>query len=77
MKNLPQTIQEVKQYYEDYQQMKQQQQKEKTEEGHEVAPIGKRPKVKKPQVEFPVYESTWENVSLQSYNQVTPGSDSR
>lgn len=76
MKNLPQTIQEVKQYYEDYQQMKQQQ-KEKTEEEHEVAPIGKRPKVKKPQVEFAVYESTWENVSLQSYNQVTPDSDSR
>lgn len=77
MKNLPQTIQEVKQYYEDYQQMKQQQQKEKTEEGHEVAPIGKRPMVKKPQVEFPVYESTWENLSLQSYSQVTPDSASR
>lgn len=31
----------------------------------------KRPKVKKPKVEFPVYEPTWENVSQQSYNQAT------
>lgn len=31
----------------------------------------KRPKVKKPKVEFPVYEPTWENVSQQSYNQTT------
>lgn len=31
----------------------------------------KRPKVKKPKVEFPVYEPTLENVSQQSYNQTT------
>lgn len=31
----------------------------------------KRPKVKKPKVEFPVYEPTWDNVSQQSYNQST------
>ncbi|XP_070830762.1 dnaJ homolog subfamily C member 1 [Chaetodon trifascialis] len=70
IKNLPQTIQEVKQYYEDYQQMKQQQ-REEAEAEQEVVPREKRPKVKKPKVEFPVYEPSSENLSYQSYDQTT------
>ncbi|KAE8290449.1 DnaJ-like protein subfamily C member 1 DnaJ protein-like protein MTJ1 Precursor [Larimichthys crocea] len=68
IKNLPQTVQEVKQYYEDYQQMKQQQ-REEAEAEQEVVPREKRPKVKKPKVEFPVYEPTSEN--FQNYDQTT------
>lgn len=66
-KNLPQTIQEMKQYYEDYQQMKQQE-REEAEAEQEAATKEKRPKVKKPKVEFPVYESPSENLSYQSYD---------
>ncbi|XP_041658996.1 dnaJ homolog subfamily C member 1 [Cheilinus undulatus] len=68
IKNLPQTVQEVKQYYEDYQQMKQQQ-REEAEAEQEVVIREKKPKVKKPKVEFPVYEPSVENV--QSYDQAT------
>ncbi|KAK5604437.1 hypothetical protein CRENBAI_017211 [Crenichthys baileyi] len=67
VKNLPQTVQEVKQYYEDYQQMKQ---KQEAEAEQETAPREKRPKVKKPKVEFPVYVPS-ENQSHQSYDQAT------
>lgn len=70
IKNLPQAIQEVKQYYEDYQQKKQQQRAE-AEAEQEVAPREKRPKVKKPKVEFPVYEPSPENLNFQSYDQAT------
>ncbi|XP_037618930.1 dnaJ homolog subfamily C member 1 [Sebastes umbrosus] len=70
IKNLPQTVQEVKQYYEDYQQMKQQQ-REEAEAEQEVVPREKRPKVKKPKVEFPVYELSSENPTCQSYDQDT------
>ncbi|XP_051250441.1 dnaJ homolog subfamily C member 1 [Dicentrarchus labrax] len=70
IKNLPQTVQEVKQYYEDYQQMKQQQ-REEAEAEQEVAPREKRPKVKKPKVEFPVYEPSSDNLNFQSYDQTT------
>ncbi|XP_074545546.1 dnaJ homolog subfamily C member 1 [Halichoeres trimaculatus] len=66
VKNLPHTIQEVKQYYEDYQQMKQQQ-REEAEAEQEVVPKEKRLKVKKPKVEFPVYEPSAD--SFQSYDQ--------
>ncbi|XP_060901529.1 dnaJ homolog subfamily C member 1 [Labrus mixtus] len=68
IKNLPQTVQEVKQYYEDYQQMKQQQ-REEAEAEQEVVIREKRPKVKKPKVEFPVYEPSEENI--QSYYQTS------
>uniref|UniRef100_A0A671Z4Y8 DnaJ homolog subfamily C member 1 n=1 Tax=Sparus aurata TaxID=8175 RepID=A0A671Z4Y8_SPAAU len=70
IKNLPQTVQEVKQYYEDYQQMKQQQ-REEAEAEQEVTPREKKPKVKKPKVEFPVYEPSSENLTCQSYDQTT------
>lgn len=71
IKSLPETIQEVKQYYEDYQQMKQQQQREEAEAEKEAAPREKRPKVKKPKVEFPVYEPSLEDLNYQSYDQTT------
>lgn len=70
IKNLPQTVQEVKQYYEDYQQMKQQQ-REEAEAEQEVVTREKRPKVKKPKVEFPVYKLSSENLTCQSYDQTT------
>nr|XP_046264198.1 dnaJ homolog subfamily C member 1 [Scatophagus argus] len=70
IKNLPKTIQEVKQYYVDYRQMKQQQ-REEAEAEQEVVPREKRPKVKKPKVEFPVYEPPSENLNYQSYDQTT------
>ncbi|XP_054452399.1 dnaJ homolog subfamily C member 1 [Anoplopoma fimbria] len=70
IKNLPQTIQEVKQYYEDYQLMKQQQ-REEAEAEQEVVIREKRPKVKKPKVEFPVYELSSENLNCQGYDPAT------
>ncbi|XP_061589055.1 dnaJ homolog subfamily C member 1 [Cololabis saira] len=70
VKNLPQTVQEVKQYYEDYQQMKQQQ-REEAEAEKEAATREKRPKVKKAKTEFPVYEQPTENLNYQSYDQTT------
>ncbi|CAJ1073225.1 dnaJ homolog subfamily C member 1 [Xyrichtys novacula] len=68
VKNLPATIQEVKQYYEDYQQLKQQQ-KEEAEAEQEVVTKEKRPRAKKPKVEFPVYDPSEEN--FQNYDQTT------
>ncbi|XP_044223528.1 dnaJ homolog subfamily C member 1 [Thunnus albacares] len=68
IKNLPQTLQEMQQYYEEYQQMKQQQ-REEAEAEQEVVTREKRPKVKKPKVEFPVYEPSAENLNYQSYQQ--------
>ncbi|KAM9321740.1 dnaJ homolog subfamily C member 1 isoform 2-T2 [Pholidichthys leucotaenia] len=56
IRNLPQTVQEVRQFYEDYQQLKQQQKQEVAEAEQEAASREKRPKVKKPRVEFPIYE---------------------
>ncbi|XP_072219927.1 dnaJ homolog subfamily C member 1 [Leuresthes tenuis] len=70
IKNLPQTVQEVKQYYEDYQLMKQHQ-KEEAEAEQEVSTREKRPKVKKPKVEFPVYKASSENLNYQNYDQST------
>ncbi|XP_028297175.1 dnaJ homolog subfamily C member 1 [Gouania willdenowi] len=71
-KNLPQTIQEVKQYYEEYQQMKQQE-KENAEAEQEAATTTreKRPKVKKPKVEFPVLRESSDNQNSHSYDQST------
>uniref|UniRef100_A0A3Q4HZ34 DnaJ homolog subfamily C member 1-like n=1 Tax=Neolamprologus brichardi TaxID=32507 RepID=A0A3Q4HZ34_NEOBR len=60
-------LQEVKQYYEDYQQMKQEQ---REAEADLTLPGEKRPKVKKPKVEFPVYEPSAEN-HTQSYDPTT------
>ncbi|XP_028283253.1 dnaJ homolog subfamily C member 1 [Parambassis ranga] len=68
IKNLPHTVQEAKQYYEDYQQMKQQQ-REEAEAEQEAATREKRPKVKKAKVEFPVYEPSSENLNCQRYDQ--------
>ncbi|XP_030016264.1 dnaJ homolog subfamily C member 1-like [Sphaeramia orbicularis] len=70
IKNLPQTIQEAKQYYEDYQQLKRQQ-REEAEAEQEAATREKRPKVKKPKVEFPVYEPSAEDLKYRSYDQTT------
>nr|XP_040028323.1 dnaJ homolog subfamily C member 1 [Gasterosteus aculeatus aculeatus] len=70
IKNLPETIQEMKQYYEDYQQMKRQQ-KEEAEAEQEVVIKEKRPKIKKPKVAFPVYELSSENLLCQGYDQST------
>uniref|UniRef100_A0A087Y039 DnaJ homolog subfamily C member 1 n=2 Tax=Poecilia formosa TaxID=48698 RepID=A0A087Y039_POEFO len=63
LKNLPQTVQEVKQYYEDYRQTKQE-----AEAQQEAAPREKRPKVKKPKVEFPVFIPP---ETQQNYDQTT------
>lgn len=71
IKNLPHTVQEVKQYYEEYQRMKQQQREEEAKAEQEAATREKRPKVKKPKVEFPVYELSSENLNCQSYDQTT------
>ncbi|XP_076023847.1 dnaJ homolog subfamily C member 1 [Genypterus blacodes] len=75
IKNLPQTIQEVKLFYEQHQQMKEQQQREEAEAEaeaeQEAAAREKRTKVKKPKVEFPVYESLSERLNHQSYEQST------
>ncbi|XP_063741093.1 dnaJ homolog subfamily C member 1 isoform X2 [Eleginops maclovinus] len=54
IKHLPQTVQELRQFYEDYQHLRQQQ-REEAEAEQEVAPRERRPKVKKPKQEFPVY----------------------
>ncbi|XP_060941110.1 dnaJ homolog subfamily C member 1 [Limanda limanda] len=72
VKNLPQTVQEVKKFYEDYQQMKQQQ-REEAEAEHEAVTREKRPKVKKPKEpkEFPVYKPSSENLNYQSYDQTS------
>ncbi|KAM9844872.1 dnaJ homolog subfamily C member 1 [Aulostomus maculatus] len=69
IKNLPQTVQEVHQYYEDYQQMKQKQ-REEAEAEQEVVTREKRPKVKKTKMEFPVYEPSPETLNSQSYQQM-------
>uniref|UniRef100_A0A3Q3MP19 DnaJ (Hsp40) homolog, subfamily C, member 1 n=1 Tax=Mastacembelus armatus TaxID=205130 RepID=A0A3Q3MP19_9TELE len=69
IKNLPQAIQEVKQYYEHYQQVKQQQQREEAEAEQEAVTREKRTKVKKPKAEFPVYEPPSENLNYQNYDQ--------
>uniref|UniRef100_A0A673ANU5 DnaJ (Hsp40) homolog, subfamily C, member 1 n=1 Tax=Sphaeramia orbicularis TaxID=375764 RepID=A0A673ANU5_9TELE len=71
IKNLPQTIQEAKQYYEDYQQLKRQQREEAEAEQEAATSKEKRPKVKKPKVEFPVYEPSAEDLKYRSYDQTT------
>ncbi|KAM8839722.1 dnaJ homolog subfamily C member 1 [Synchiropus picturatus] len=59
VRNLPETIQEVQQYYEEYKLMKQQQKEEA--EADQCVPREKKPKVKKPKMEFPVYEPVAQN----------------
>ncbi|KAF6720401.1 DnaJ-like protein subfamily C member 1 [Oryzias melastigma] len=71
VKNLPQTLQEVKQYYEDYQQKKRQQQEEEAASEQEAAPREKRAKVRKPKLEFPVYEIPADSLNYQMYDQTT------
>ncbi|XP_061696317.1 dnaJ homolog subfamily C member 1 [Syngnathoides biaculeatus] len=72
IKHMPQTLQEVQQHYEDYQQMKKRQREEQEEEKkaqQEVATREKRSKVKKPKMDFPIYEPSAEEPNLQSYQQ--------
>ncbi|XP_037131391.1 dnaJ homolog subfamily C member 1 [Syngnathus acus] len=70
IKHMPQTLQEVQQYYEDYKQMKQQREEEEQEKAQqEVAGREKRPKVKKPKMDFPVYQPSAEQPNLQGYQQ--------
>nr|XP_043871046.1 dnaJ homolog subfamily C member 1 isoform X2 [Solea senegalensis] len=66
IKNLPQTIQEVKQFYEDHQRLK-----EEAEAEQEPVTREKRPKVKKPKAEFPVFEASPENLNYQGYDQTS------
>ncbi|XP_049603756.1 dnaJ homolog subfamily C member 1 isoform X1 [Syngnathus scovelli] len=70
IKHMPQTLQEVQQYYEDYKQMKQRRKEEEQEKAQqEVAGREKRPKVKKPKMDFPVYQPSAEQANLQVYQQ--------
>ncbi|XP_051943946.1 dnaJ homolog subfamily C member 1 [Hippocampus zosterae] len=72
IKHMPQTLQEVQQYYEDYKLMKKEQQREEEEQEkaqQEVASREKRTKVKKPKMDFPVYQPTADEANLQSYQQ--------
>ncbi|KAM4605065.1 dnaJ homolog subfamily C member 1 [Polymixia lowei] len=72
IKALPQTIQEVKKYYEDYKEMKMREREEAEEEAEqETIPREKRSKVKKSKVEFPVYEASVPEGLYQSYDQST------
>ncbi|KAM3850309.1 dnaJ homolog subfamily C member 1 [Diretmus argenteus] len=71
IKALPQTIQEVKQYYEDYKEMKMKERDEaEALAEQEATQREKRPKVKKPKVEFPVYEPSSESL-YHNYDQTT------
>lgn len=73
LKSLPQAVQEMKQYYEEYKQMKIEE-KEEAEAiaEQEATQKEKRPKVKKPKFEFPVFEpSVVDNRFLPSYDQGT------
>ncbi|XP_068197665.1 dnaJ homolog subfamily C member 1 [Antennarius striatus] len=67
--HLPQTVQELKQHYEDYQQLKQQ--KQEVEAEPEASCREKRPKVKKLKVEFPVYEPSSEQLKHRHDDQTT------
>ncbi|KAG7273894.1 hypothetical protein CRUP_025955 [Coryphaenoides rupestris] len=57
IKSLPQTIQEVKQYYKDREMKMRAKEEAEAMAEQESAPREKRPKVKKVKVEFPVYEA--------------------
>ncbi|XP_023262732.1 dnaJ homolog subfamily C member 1-like [Seriola lalandi dorsalis] len=48
-----------------------QQQREEAEAEQEAVTREKRPKLKKPKVEFPVYEPSSENLNYQSYDQTS------
>ncbi|XP_066508510.1 dnaJ homolog subfamily C member 1-like [Hoplias malabaricus] len=71
LKSLPHVIQDVKQYYKDYKEMKvkEKEQAEALAE-QESQQREKRPKIKKPKVEFPVYEPS-EGAYMPSYDQGT------
>nr|XP_057924637.1 dnaJ homolog subfamily C member 1 [Doryrhamphus excisus] len=71
IKHAPQTLQEVQQYYKDYQQMKKQQREEEEEEEAqlEVMTREKKPKWKKPKMDFPVYVPSADELNSQSYQQ--------
>ncbi|KAF7692818.1 dnaJ homolog subfamily C member 1 [Silurus meridionalis] len=73
LKSLPHVIQEVKQYYQDYKEMKLKEKEQAEAEAQaeqETQQREKRPKVKKPKVEFPVYESS-ESAYVPAYDQGT------
>ncbi|XP_046884268.1 dnaJ homolog subfamily C member 1 isoform X1 [Hypomesus transpacificus] len=73
LKSLPQAIQDMKQYYEDYKQMKIEEKEEaQAMAEQETTQKEKRPKVKKPKFEFPVYEpAIMDTGFLPSYDQGT------
>lgn len=57
LKSLPHAIQDVKQYYKDYNEMKlKEKEQAEAQAEQETQQREKRPKVKKPKMEFPVYE---------------------
>ncbi|XP_056149248.1 dnaJ homolog subfamily C member 1 isoform X2 [Lampris incognitus] len=70
IKALPHTIQDVKQYYEDYKLMKMKQREEaEAMAEQEAAHREKKPKVKKPKVEFPVFEPSMADGIYQTYHE--------
>ncbi|KAF5892142.1 dnaJ subfamily C member 1 [Clarias magur] len=73
LKSLPHAIQDVKQYYKDYKEMKQREKEQAEAEAQaeqEMQQREKRPKVKKPKVEFPVYEAS-QAAYIPAYDQGT------
>ncbi|CAL1580779.1 unnamed protein product [Knipowitschia caucasica] len=72
VKRLPQTVQEVKSFYEEQQIMKQRIKEEQEQEHEETQTREKKVKVKKPKMEFPIYEPALDNNSgLHGYDAAT------
>ncbi|XP_077579930.1 dnaJ homolog subfamily C member 1 [Stigmatopora nigra] len=68
IKHMPQTLEELQRQYSAYQQMKQQLKEEEEEEKaqQEAAAREKRPKTKKPKIDFPVYQPSAEQADWPS-----------
>uniref|UniRef100_A0A8C1ID54 DnaJ homolog subfamily C member 1 n=1 Tax=Cyprinus carpio TaxID=7962 RepID=A0A8C1ID54_CYPCA len=71
VKSLPHIIQDVKQYYKDYKEMKVKEKEEAEALAEQEMQQKKRPKVKKPKVEFPVYEPSTNAAFVPIYDQGT------
>ncbi|XP_077415876.1 dnaJ homolog subfamily C member 1 [Vanacampus margaritifer] len=74
IKRMPQTLQELQRFYQDYKRVKQQHRREEEEREEERAQLeaagrDKRSKVKKPKMDFPVYQPATEQPNLQTYQQ--------
>lgn len=63
LKNLPQTVQELKCFYEEQQMMKRRLREEQEQQEQETQTRERKVKVKKPKVEFPVYDPTLDDGS--------------